>query len=129
MQSPTDSADRTGTIGVEAFDATYGRTTRPTPSSASSSKTTGRSWRSGRPTPDHPRRVAFVDDTLRTEARLNRTGTRRRRQHEPARLDQVTTGRAAIFTGGRPGCPTTATAGAGSRTRSTGPTSKREGPA
>ena len=24
MQSPTDPADRTGTIGVEAFDATYG---------------------------------------------------------------------------------------------------------
>ena len=83
MQSPTDSADRTGTIGVEAFDATYGRTTRPTPSSASSSKKTRRSWRSGRPTPDHPRRVAFVDDTLRTEARLNRTGTRRRREHGP----------------------------------------------
>ena len=24
MQSPTDPADRTGTIGVEAFDAAYG---------------------------------------------------------------------------------------------------------
>ena len=24
MQSPTDPADRTGTIGVEAFDVTYG---------------------------------------------------------------------------------------------------------
>ena len=38
---------------------------------------------------------------------------------EPARFDQVTTGRAAIFTGGPSGCQTTATAGAGSRTRST----------
>ncbi len=45
---------------------------------------------------------------------------------EPARFDQVTTGRAAIFTGSRPSdCRTTATAGAGSRTRWTGPTSKR----
>ena len=24
MQSPTNPADRTGTIGIEAFDATYG---------------------------------------------------------------------------------------------------------
>ena len=67
---------------------------------------------------DRPRRVAFVDGTLRTEARLTRTGPRRRREHgpggklaggavlvdgdEPARFDQVTTGRAAIFTGGQP---------------------------
>ena len=50
MQSPTDPADRTGTIGVEAFDAAYGpasrrRTTHRTPSSASWSRTAGRSSR------------------------------------------------------------------------------------
>ena len=65
-----------------------------------------------------PRRVAFVDGTLRTEARLTRTGADgdvsmgpagswaagavRVDGDEPARFDQVRTGRAAIFTGGRP---------------------------
>ena len=67
---------------------------------------------------DRPRRVAFVDGTLRTEARLTRTGPDGEVSmglagswaagavlvdgDEPARFDQVTTGRAAIFTGGRP---------------------------
>ena len=67
---------------------------------------------------DRPRRVAFVDGTLRTEARLTRTsadgdvsmglagswaaGAVLVEGDEPARFDQVTTGRAAIFTGGRP---------------------------
>ncbi len=67
---------------------------------------------------DRPRRVAFVDGTLRTEARLTRTGPDGDVSmglagswaagavfvdgDEPARFDQVTTGRAAIFTGGRP---------------------------
>ena len=37
-------------------------------------RTAGRSWRTGRPTRSVPRRVAFVDGTLRTEARLTRTG-------------------------------------------------------
>ena len=65
-----------------------------------------------------PRRVAFVDGTLRTEARLTRTGPDSEVSmglagswaagavlvdgDEPARFDQVTTGRAAIFTGGQP---------------------------
>ena len=38
MQSPTDPADRTGTIGVEAFDANYGagfQMSDDSPSSAS----------------------------------------------------------------------------------------------
>ena len=67
---------------------------------------------------DRPRHVAFVDGTLRTEARLTRTGPDGDVSmglagswaagavlvdgDEPARFDQVTTGRAAIFTGGRP---------------------------
>ena len=90
---------------------------------------------------DRPRRVAFVDGTLRTEAPLTRAGPDGDVSmglagswaagavlvdgDEPARFDQVTTGRAAIFTGGRPVRPTTATAGARSRTRLTAPTSKR----
>ena len=65
-----------------------------------------------------PRRVAVVDGTLRTEARLTRTGPDSEVSmglagswaagavlvdgDEPARFDQVTTGRAAIFTGGQP---------------------------
>ena len=69
---------------------------------------------------DRPRRVAFVDGTLRTEARLTRTDADGDVSmglvgswaaaaavlvdgNEPARFDRVTTGRAAIFTGGRPG--------------------------
>ena len=62
---------------------------------------------------DRPRRVAFVDGTLRTEARLTRTGadghvsmgvagSDARRWGRTGRFDQVMTGRAAIFTGGRP---------------------------
>ena len=64
-----------------------------------------------------PRRVAFVDGTPRPEARLTSTGADGDVSmglagswaagavlvdgDEPARFDQVTTGRAAIFTGGR----------------------------
>ena len=70
-----------------------------------------------RPTADRPRRVAVVDGTLRTEARLTRTGPDGDVSmglagswaagavlvdgHEPARFDPLTTGHAAIFTGGR----------------------------
>ena len=77
-----------------------------------------RSWRPGRAPRNRPRRVAFVDGTLRTEARLTRTGPDGDVSmglagswaagavlvdgDEPARFDQVTTGRADIFTGGRP---------------------------
>ncbi len=77
MQSPTDPADRTGTIGVEAFDAAYGagfprrRTTRRTPSSASWSRTAGRSSRTGRPTRTVPAASPSSTAPLRTEARLN----------------------------------------------------------
>ena len=66
---------------------------------------------------DSSRRLAFVDGTLRTETRLTRSGADGDVNKgfpgswaagavlvdgdEPARFDQVTTGRAAIFTGGR----------------------------
>ena len=56
MQSPpTDPADRTGTIGVEAFDATYGAGFQASDDSPhaveceSWSRTAGRSWRTGGP--------------------------------------------------------------------------------
>ncbi len=57
---------------------------------------------------DRPRRVAFVDGTLRTEARLIRTGP----------YGDVSMGLTAHLhrRAARSSCPTTATAGAGSRT-------------
>ena len=123
MQSPTDPADRTGTIGVEAFDATYGAGFQASDDSPHAVECElvedGGAFVAHRPTAaDRPRRVAFVDGTLRTEARLTRTGPDGDVSmglagswaagavlvdgDEPARFDQVTTGRAAIFTGGRP---------------------------
>ena len=103
MQSPTDPADRTGTIGVEAFDAAYGAGFQASDDSPHAVECElvedGGAFVAHRPTDaDRPRHVAFADGTLRTEARLTRTGP-------------------------DGDCPTTATAGAGSRTRSTGPTS------
>ena len=60
IQSPSDPADRTGTISARGLSirlstrptgpASMCRTTRPAPSSASWSRTAGRSWRAGRPT-------------------------------------------------------------------------------
>ena len=124
MQSPTDPADqdrhhrRRGPSRPPTGPASRLRTTRRTPSSASWSRTAGRSWRTGPTDADRPRRVAFVDGTLRTEARLTRTdadgdvsmglagswaaGAVLVDGDEPARFDRVTTGRAAIFTSGRP---------------------------
>ena len=123
MQSPTDPADRTGTIGVEAFDATYGAGFQASDDSPHAVECElvedGGAFVAHRPTAaDRPRRLAFVDGTLRTEARLTRTGADGDVSmglagswaagavlvdgDEPARFDQVTTGRAAIFTGGRP---------------------------
>ena len=123
MQSPTDPADRTGTIGVEAFDATYGAGFQASDDSPHAVECElvedAGAFVAHRPTAaDRPRRVAFVDGTLRTEARLTHTGADGDVSmglvgswaagavlvdgDEPARFDQVTTGRAAIFTGGRP---------------------------
>ncbi len=123
MQSPTDPAGRTGTIGVEAFDATYGAGFEVSDDSAHAVECElvedGGAFVAHQPTDaNRPRRLAFVDGTLRTEARLTRTGPAGDVSmglagswaagavlvdgDEPARFDQVTTGRAAIFTGGRP---------------------------
>ena len=75
MQSPTDPADRTGTIGVEAFDAAYGAGFQAPDDSPHAVECElvedGGAFVAHRPTDaDRPRRVAFVDGTLRTEARL-----------------------------------------------------------
>ena len=123
MQSPTDPADRTGTIGVEAFDATYGAGFQASDDSPHAVECElvedGGAFVAHRPADaDRPRRVAFVDGTLRPEARLTRTdadgdvsmglagswaaGAVLVDGDEPARFDRVTTGLAAIFTGGRP---------------------------
>ena len=123
MQSPTDPADRTGTIGVEAFDAAYGAGFQASDDSPHAVECElvedGGAFVAHRPpAAGRPRRVAFVDGTLRTEARLTRTGPDGDVSmglagswaagavlvdgDEPARFDQVTTGRAAIFTGGQP---------------------------
>ena len=79
MQSPTDPADRTGTIGVEAFDAAYGagfQASDDSPHAVECELVEDRgAFVAHRPTAaGRPRRVAFVDGTLRTEARLTRTG-------------------------------------------------------
>ena len=79
MQSPTDPANRTGTIGVEAFDAAYGAGFQASDDSPHAVECElvedGEAFVAHRPTDaDRPRRVAFVDGTLRTEARLTRTG-------------------------------------------------------
>ena len=71
-------ADRTGTIGVEAFDATYGAGFQASddPPHAVECKLVedGAAFVAHRPAAaDRPRRVAFVDGTLRTEARLTLT--------------------------------------------------------
>ena len=78
MQSPTDPADRTGTLGVEAFDATYGPGFQASDDSPHAVECElvedGGAFAAHQSTAaDRPRRVAFVDGTLRTEARLTRT--------------------------------------------------------
>ena len=123
MQSPSDSPDRIGTIGVEAFDAAYGAGFQAVDDSPHAVECElvedGGAFAAHRPSGgDRPRRVAFVDGTLRTEARLTRTGPDGDvstglagswaagavlvTEDAPARFDRVAVGRAAIFTGGRP---------------------------
>ena len=79
MQSPTDPADPTGTIDVEAFDAAYGAGFQAADDSPHAVECElvedGAAFVAHRPTDaNRPRRVAFVDGTLRTEARLTHTG-------------------------------------------------------
>ena len=69
----------TDTIGVEAFDAAYGAGFQASDDSPHAVECElvedGGAFVAHRPTDaDRPRRVAFVDGTLRTEARLTRTG-------------------------------------------------------
>ncbi len=122
MRDPNDP-DRTGTIGVEAFDAAYGAGFQADDDSphALECKLVEDAGAFAAHRPDaasRPRRVAFVDGTLRTEARLTRTGPDGDvstglagswaagavlvTEDAPARFDRVAVGRAAIFTGGRP---------------------------
>ena len=118
-----NAPDRNGTIGVEAFDAAYGAGFQAADDSPQAVECElvedGGAFEAHRPPEaDRPRRVAFVDGTMRTEARLTRTGPEGDvsmglagswaagavlvSEDGPARFDRVATGRAAIFTGGRP---------------------------
>ena len=82
MQSPTDPADRTGTIGVDAFDATYRagfQASDDSPHALDCELVEGGealvAFVAHRPTDtDRPGRVALVDGTLRTGGRLTCTG-------------------------------------------------------
>ena len=79
MQSPTDPAGRTGTIGVEAFDAAYGAGFQMSDDSPHAVECElvedDGAFVAHQPSgADRPRRIAFVDGALRTEARLTRTG-------------------------------------------------------
>ena len=85
MQSPTDPADRTGTIGVDAFHATYRagfQASDDSPHALECEFVEGGealvalvAFVAHRPTDtDRPRRVALVDGTLRTGGRLTCTG-------------------------------------------------------
>ena len=122
MQNPSDPADGSGTIGVDAFDAAYGAGFQAEDESPQAVEcelveddgvfAAHRPGAAGR-----PRRVAFVDGVMRTEARLTRTGPDGSvcaglagswaagavlvAEDAPASFDRVTAGRAAIFTGGR----------------------------
>ena len=149
MQSPTDPADRTGTVGVEAFDAAYGASFQAADDSPHAVECElaedGGAFAAHRPPGgDRPRRIAFVDGTMRTEARLTRTGPAGEvsmglagswaagavlvHGNGPARFDRVTSGRVAIFTAGRPvRLPDHRDGGAGNRTRWTVRTSRRRG--
>ncbi len=112
--------DRIGSIGVEAFDAAYGagfQAEDDSPHAVECAFIEDTRAAIGRAPSDRPHRLAFVDGTMRTEARLTRTdpqgavstglagswaaGAVLVSADGPARFDRVTVGRAAIFTGGR----------------------------
>ena len=107
MQSPTDPADRTGTIGVEAFDATYGAGFQAPDDSPHAVECelveNGGTFAAHRPSGgDRPRRIAFVDGTMRTEARL--TPHRPRRRGQRGSSGQLGGGVSPASCGGRTGC-------------------------
>ena len=120
MRSPNDP-DRIGTIGVEAFDAAYGAGFQAEDDSSHALECelvedAGAFEAHQPPAGGRPQRLAFVDGTMRTEARLTHTGPEGDvstglagswaagavlvTEDGPARFDRVTVGRAAIFTGG-----------------------------
>ena len=113
---PAPSASRPST--PPTGPASRRRTTRRTPSSASWSKTTGRSWRTGRPT--RRQREHGLGGKLGGWG-----GARRWRRTGPLRPGDDGARRHLHGRPARPAAPTTATAGAGSRTRSTAPMSTR----
>lgn len=119
--TPSDSPCRIGALGVEAFHAAYGAGFQAGDDSPHAlecdlvedgGRLEAHSPRAG----DRPHRLAFVDGTMRTEARLTHTGAGGDvstglagswaagavlvTQNAPARFDRIAVGRVAIFTGG-----------------------------
>ena len=113
--------DAGGIIGVEAFDAAYGagfqaEEDSPHALECELVEDTGSFEVHGPPAAGRPHRLAFVDGTMRTEARLTHSGPDGDvstglagswaagavlvAEDAPARFDRVAGGRAAIFTGG-----------------------------
>ena len=111
-----------GTIGVEPFDAAYGAGFQADDDSPLALECElvedAGAFEAHLPSAaGRPHRLAFVDGTMRTEARLTRTGPEGDvstglagswaagavlvAEDAPARFDRVAVGRAAIFTGGR----------------------------
>ncbi len=119
MRSPKHP-DAAGTLGVEAFDAAYGAGFQADDDSPHAVECElvedGGVFEPHRPPAGaHPQRLAFVDGTMRTEARLTHTsaegdvstglagswavGAVLVTAEARARFDQVAVGRAAIFPG------------------------------
>ena len=111
-----------GTIGVEPFDAAYGAGFQAEDDSAYALECDviegdGAFEAHRPPAAGRPHRLAFVDGTLRTEARLTRSpawgevhtglagswaaGAVLVAEDGPARFDRIVVGRAVIFTGGQ----------------------------
>ena len=123
MSAQPGDPDRVGAIGVEPFDAGYGAGFQAEDDSPHALECElvedAGTFEAHRPhAAARPRRLAFVDGTMRTEARLTRTsaggevstglagswaaGAVLVTQDQPARFERVAVGRAAIFTGGHP---------------------------
>ncbi len=112
--------ERADTIGVEPFDTGYGaglEIQEDAPVLECELVEDDGRFRVHRPTAaDRPSHLCFIDGVMRTEARLTRTGSEgetrvglagswaagvvRIAEGQPARIDQVQTGRTVIFTGG-----------------------------
>lgn len=119
--SSAGGTEREIRIGVEPFDAAYGAGFEAPDDSPQAVECPlvedGGEMRAHRPpAAERPRRLGFVDGTMRVEARLTRTGAEGDATtglagswaagavlvtgDEPARIDHVTVGRATIFAGG-----------------------------